>query len=136
MKLEKSCGAIVIRNNNNIIETLIIRMLGGHWSYPKGHVEPNETEIETAIREIKEETNLDVTIDTRFREITTYSPKPEVLKDVIYFIGIAKHSNVQIQETELLEAKWVSLDKALEYVTFEEDKKILKKAIRFISEKL
>ena len=111
-------------------------MLGGHWSYPKGHVEPNETEIETAIREIKEETNLDVTIDTRFREITTYSPKPEVLKDVIYFIGIAKHSNVQIQETELLEAKWVSLDKALEYVTFEEDKKILKKAIRFISEKL
>ena len=136
MKLEKSCGAIVIRNNNNIIETLIIRMLGGHWSYPKGHVEPNETEIETAIREVKEETNLDVTIDTRFREMTTYSPKPEVLKDVIYFIGIAKNNDVKIQDTELSDAKWVTLDEALEYITFDEDKKILKKAKKFISEKL
>ena len=136
MKVEKSCGAIVIREKNDLIETLIIRMLGGHWSYPKGHVEENETEIETAIREIKEETNLDVIIDTRFREITTYSPKPEVLKDVIYFIGIAKNDNFVIQETELLDAKWVTLDEAFEYITFEEDKKILKKAKKFISEKI
>lgn len=134
MKFEKSCGAIIIRKNNNIVETLLIRMLGGHWSYPKGHVEQNETEIETALREIKEETNLDVIIDTRFREITTYSPKVDVIKDVIFYLAIAKTNDVKIQETEVSEYMWININEAFNIITFEEDKKILKKAIRFINE--
>ena len=132
MTFEKSCGAVVIRKKDNKIDTLLIQMLGGHWSVPKGHVENNETEIETALREIKEETNLDVVIDTRFREITTYSPKPEVLKDVIYFIAISKSDDYTIQETELKAAKWVDIYEAVSYVTYEDDKKILKKAIKYI----
>lgn len=132
MIFEKSCGAVVIRKKDNKIETLVIQMLGGHWSFPKGHVENNETEIETALREIKEETNLDVVVDTRFREITTYSPKPGVLKDVIYFVAISKNGDFTIQETELKSAKWMDIHKALEQVTYEDDKKILKKAIRYI----
>lgn len=134
MKFEKSCGAIIIRKNNNNVETLLIRMLGGHWSYPKGHVEQNETEIETALREIKEETNLDVIIDTRFREITTYSPKVDVIKDVIFYLAIAKTNDVKIQETEVSEYMWININEAFNIITFEEDKKILKKAIRFINE--
>lgn len=134
MKFEKSCGAIIISQSNDKIETLLIQMLSGHWSYPKGHVEKNETEVETAIREIKEETNLDVIIDTRFREITTYSPKPEVLKDVIYFIAFAKTTNVTVQESEVLDYKWVDINEALNYITYDDDKKIFKKALRFISE--
>lgn len=132
MTFEKSCGAVVIRKKDNKIDTLLIQMLGGHWSFPKGHVENNETEIETALREIKEETNLDVVVDTRFREITTYSPKPEVLKDVIYFIAISKGDNYTIQETELKAAKWVDIYEAVSNVTYEDDKKILKKAIKYI----
>lgn len=134
MKFEKSCGAIIFRKENNIIETLLIRMIGGHWSYPKGHVEKDETEVETALREIKEETNLEVIIDTRFREITTYSPKPDVLKDVIYFIGFAKTTNVLVQETEVSEYMWIDINDAINYITFDEDKKIFKKALRFIEE--
>lgn len=134
MKFEKSCGAIIFRKENNIIETLLIRMIGGHWSYPKGHVEKDETEVETALREIKEETNLEVIIDTRFREITTYSPKPDVLKDVIYFIGFAKTTNVLVQETEVSEYMWIDVKDAINYITFDEDKKIFKKALRFIEE--
>ncbi len=133
MTFEKSCGAIIIRNNNNVIETLLIQMWGGHWSYPKGHVEENETEVETALREIKEETNLEVTLDTRFREITTYSPKPNVLKDVIFFIGYAKNDSVIIQESELQAYRWMKIEDAFDLVTYEEDKKILRKALKFLS---
>lgn len=132
MTFEKSCGAVIIRKNESKIETLIIQMLGGHWSFPKGHVEKNETEVETALREIKEETNLEVLIDTRFREITTYSPKPEVLKDVIYFIAIPKSKEVIIQKEELQNAKWIEIYDALNLVTYEDDKRILKKAIKYI----
>ena len=63
---------------------------GGHWAFPKGHVEKKETEPETALREIKEETGLKVELDTGFREMVTYSPKPNVMKDVIYFAAKAK----------------------------------------------
>lgn len=132
MKFEKSCGAIIVRKNNDTFETLLIKMVKGHWSFPKGHVENDETEVETALREIKEETNLDVIIDTRFREITTYSPCPGVLKDVIFFIAMAKTNDVVVQETEVESAMWVKLNEAIDIVTFECDRQILKKAIKYV----
>ena len=44
--------------------------------FPKGHVEKKETEEETALREIKEETGLKVALDTAFRKMVTYLPSP------------------------------------------------------------
>ena len=61
MKHEKSCGAVIIKNN----KVLVLQQVAGHWGFPKGHVEKGETEVETAIREIKEETNLDVEINEK-----------------------------------------------------------------------
>ena len=55
---EKSCGCIIIENQ----KVLLIQQLEGFWGFPKGHIEENETDIQTAIREVKEETNLDVKI--------------------------------------------------------------------------
>lgn len=56
MKYEKSCGAIVIEDG----KVLLVKHNAGHWDFPKGHVEEGETEFETAIREVKEETNIDI----------------------------------------------------------------------------
>ena len=67
MKYEKSCGAIIIKEG----KVLLLQEVEGHWSFPKGHVENNETEIETVVREVKEETNLDIIIDESKRYITT-----------------------------------------------------------------
>ena len=86
MKKEKSCGAVVIKKENDGIKFLIIRQHDDCWHFPKGHVEEGETEEETAIREIKEETNIDVEIDNGFRKVITYSPKAGVMKDVVVFI--------------------------------------------------
>ena len=63
MKYEKSCGAVIFDGD----KVLVIQQVKGHWGFPKGHVENGETEIETALREIKEETNLDVEIISRGR---------------------------------------------------------------------
>ena len=88
MIFEKSCGAIVYRKFHGNTELLLIKHAnGGHWSFPKGHVEPGETELETAAREIREETGIEVIIDPTFREIVSYSPKKDTQKDVIYFFG-------------------------------------------------
>ena len=73
---EKSCGAIIIykANENNHKVLLVKNHNGRYWSFPKGHVEKGETEQQTAIREIKEETGLDVEIVDSFREVSDYCP--------------------------------------------------------------
>ena len=69
---EKSCGAVIWRGTPGEHQYLLARHNGGHWSFPKGHVEGEETEIQTAQREILEETGLQAEIDTNFRQVVTY----------------------------------------------------------------
>ena len=126
MKKEKSCGAVVYREGENGLEILLIQHKnGGHWAFPKGHVEKKETESETALREIKEETGLKVSLDTGFREMVTYSPKPNVMKDVIYFSAKAKKDKVKAQPEEVLEIGWKSPEEALALVTYATDREVL-----------
>lgn len=132
MKKEKSCGAIVFYLKENKEQILLIKHSNsGHWSFPKGHVEAGETEVETARREILEETGVTANIDTRFREVVTYSPKKDVLKDVIYFFATAENYETQKQEEEVSEVIWVDADKVLDCVSYKNDKLLVSKAIRF-----
>ena len=77
MKKEKSCGAIVYREKDGVEILLIKHKNGGHWAFPKGHVENKETEEETALREIWEETGLKVKLDKGFRRSVAYSPQAQ-----------------------------------------------------------
>ena len=134
MRLEKSCGALIYKYINNDLYILLLKHNSGHYSFAKGHVENNETEEETAIREIKEETNLDVNIDTRFRSVHRYSPKENVLKDVILFVATLKNdtSKEKNQESEIEKLIWLEEKEAIEKVTYDDDRKELIKAIKYI----
>lgn len=132
---EKSCGAIVYRKYHGNTEILLIKHINsGHWSFPKGHVENDETEIETARREIKEETNIDVIIDPTFRETVTYSPKKDTMKVVVYFLAKARNVNFRPQEDEIAEIRWVDISYAANILTYENDKTIVTKAKAAIKE--
>lgn len=135
MAKEKSCGALVYRNGKEKLQLLIIRhKMGGHWSFPKGHVEKNETELETALREVKEETGLTIQVLERFRQQVNYSPRPGISKDVVYFLGFAKDSHTVRQEEEISELRWVDLDKSHEFLTYENDRLLLASAKRYLRE--
>lgn len=135
MILEKSCGAVVYKIVNNQVFFLIEKMKSGHYSMPKGHVEDGETEIQTALREIKEETNLDVTIDHLFRETITYSPYENCLKDVIFFLAKTDGKNVINQECEVSNIYFYNFNKAYKTLTFDSDKKVLLKAYLYLLSK-
>lgn len=128
---EKSCGAVVYKIINNQIFFLIEKMQRGHFSIPKGHVENNETEIETATREIKEETNLEVIIDTNFREVISYSPYEGCIKDVVFFIAKAISDDVKNQEVEVNSIYFFKFDKAYKILTHKGDKDVLLKAYMY-----
>ena len=126
---EKSCGAIVYRRFHGNIEILLIKHINsGHWSFPKGHVEGDETELETARREIKEETGLDVILDQTFRETVSYSPKRDTQKVVVYFLALARNYDFVPQEEEIAEIRWVDILRATRMLTYENDKTIVNKA--------
>lgn len=128
MIYEKSCGAVVYKIENNHLFFLIEHMKKGHYSIPKGHVEDGETEIETALREIKEETNLDVIIDDSFREVVSYSPYDGCIKDVVFFTALSSSSITKNQIEEVSDIKWLLLNDALNILTYDTDKDILFKA--------
>ena len=129
MILEKSCGAIVYRRYHGNLEILLIKHVNsGHWSFPKGHVEEGETEVETALREVKEETGIDIIIDPTFRETVTYFPRKDTQKIVVYFIAKAKNFEYVPQEEEIAQIKWVDICHATSVLTYENDKTIVNKA--------
>ena len=126
---EKSCGAIVYRRFHGNIEILLIKHVNsGHWSFPKGHVEGDETELETARREIKEETGLDVILDQTFRETVSYSPRRDTQKIVVYFLALARNYDFVPQEEEIAEIRWVDIIRATRMLTYENVKTIVNKA--------
>ena len=130
---EKSCGPIVYRKYHGNTEILLIKHINsGHWSFPKGHVEGNETEEETAKREIMEETGIDVNLDTTFREIVSYSPRKDTQKIVVYFIGKAKNTDYTPQEEEIADIRWVEIGRAGQVLSYENDRSIVNKAKKFI----
>ena len=124
---EKSCGVIVFYND----KVLLIKHNLGHIGFPKVHVEGMETEEETAIREVKEETNCDVEIIPGFREIITYSPKKNITKDVIFFIGKPLNKELSPQLAEVQKVDFVNYKEALNLLTYQDEKDLLKKALQY-----
>lgn len=129
---EKSCGAVVYKKEKDKLYILIEEMKGGHFSIPKGHVEDNETEVETALREIKEETNLDVALDSNFREVVSYSPYQNCIKDVVFFVAEAKTFDTKEQLIEVSKIYWLEPYDAINKLTFESDKEVVRKALKYI----
>lgn len=122
LKKEKACGCIIIDND----KVLLIQQNEGHWGFPKGHVELGETEIETAIREVKEETNIDVIPDESKRYEQEYMIKNGILKQVVFFLAKSVSGDIKAQECEIKNIKWFSFKEAFSIITYDNTKELLR----------
>ena len=129
-KREKSCGAVVYNPERQSF--LIIKMLNGNWGFPKGHTENQETDIQTAIREVTEETGIKIEILDGFKKSIKYIPFPEVLKEVIFFIGITKEEKVTIDKNEIEDYMWCSYEEALKMITYKPQRDVMESSLQFI----
>lgn len=135
MQNEKSCGAIVYYREDDNLEFLIIQQnVNIYWGYPKGHIIQGESEEETAIREVKEETGLNIKIQSGFKHTIQYKPRPDIIKEVVFFIGEATNKDVIIEPIEIKSYQWVTFKDGLEKVTHEVSKQLLNEAYNFILE--
>ncbi|GIW67343.1 MAG: hypothetical protein KatS3mg096_211 [Candidatus Parcubacteria bacterium] len=133
MKKEHSSGAVVFFQQGKKREYLLLNYLGGHWGFPKGHIELHEDPVKTAIREIKEETGLDVQIIKGFERKITYSFRHRgefIIKDVIFYLARAKTQKVALSK-EHKGYVWLPYSEAYKLITYE--KNIIKAAENFLN---
>lgn len=109
--IRRSCGVIPYRKTNGGIRYLVLLQTNGFWSFPKGHMEIFETEAETALRELKEETGLDARLDPDFREMVSYPMSHGKTKQVVVFPGEVT-GEITLQQTEAVRYRWVSAREA------------------------
>jgi 8-oxo-dGTP pyrophosphatase MutT (NUDIX family) len=107
------------------------------WKPPKGLVDAGEKLEETAVREVKEETGLDVRLVPGFRDVLHFFYKKEgetVSKEVIYFLGEAKSKDVRLSY-EHKDFAWLSPEDAIKKAKYGTDKESLRKAADFLKQK-
>lgn len=138
MTWEKSCGAVVFTVVADQIKYLLAQSLEGVYGFPKGHVEQGETETETALREVFEETHIHVTLLDGFRSVTEYAlpNKANTMKQVVYFLGEYTDQEIIHQKEELLGACLATYDEAIKMLRFEDSKRILTEANAFLLDRI
>ena len=136
--MEKSCGVVLFNSDKFLLLQHINEdsRVDGHWDFPKGHVELGEEEIDTALRELKEETKIeDVDIIPNFKQFINYNISKDTLsvsKKVIFFLAETKVWDVSLS-SEHQNFVWLNFEEAIERLTYDNAKNILKEAHIFIS---
>lgn len=107
----RSCGSILYRKERDRVLYLLLFQRGSHtWSFPKGHMEPGESEEVAALREIKEEVGLSVRLIPGFRKEATY-PVGSGQKTVVLFLSKAPQKPIH-RSSEAIASRWVTASEA------------------------
>ncbi|MCR5741958.1 MAG: NUDIX domain-containing protein, partial [Gammaproteobacteria bacterium] len=134
-KKELSYGAVIYSEKNGKREFLLEKMGLGHTSLPKGHIEKGETPIECVKREIREELGInDIEIDSTFSNTITYSPKLNVIKDVVFYTAkVDRDVKITIDNKEVVAYEWKEYNDALASLTHDSDKETLTKHNNYLN---
>jgi len=113
------------------VKYLLLHYEAGHWDFVKGNVEPNETEQETVIRELREETGItDAKFIEDFKEKIDYFYRRQgttIHKEVIFYLMETHTETVKISY-EHVGYIWLNYQQAMEKLTFKNARDVLQKA--------
>jgi 8-oxo-dGTP pyrophosphatase MutT (NUDIX family) len=133
---DKSFGIVPIFFSGKETLVFILRHLSGYWGFPKGHPNPKESELETAKRELFEESQLEV--DRVLSEkmlVEKYSFRVDgktIHKTVGYYIALVKSMDTVIDTKEAREGKWVDINEAPMHLTFKEAQRICRESCQIL----
>lgn len=131
-----SYGIIPMCELKNTRQYLVIQQQAGHWGFPKGHKEPGETDLQTAVREFEEETNLPTPqLDHNQVFVENYTiptPSGGIYKEVRFYLGrLPQELEPNIQKSELKAWKWLPEDKVTTQLTFDATKQLFEKVLAY-----
>ncbi len=129
---------------------LLIQHQAGHWAFPKGHADPGESALETAKRELEEETGIrdyEVLEEPIFVEsysfvqeavpssVKHYSSAKEgelIEKSVTYFVAFVNSMEVVLQVEEIQNSAWICFDEAINLITFDGNRGVLREVKAYL----
>lgn len=139
MKHDHSFGIIPIILEQNQWKVLLVQHHSGHWAFPKGHPENHETPLESAERELFEETGLrveKVLSTVALRENYFFRHQEQLInKKVDYFMALVE-GKIVLQAEEIQASQWLSLEEAIVQMTFKEGKSLCLQAKNFLESSL
>jgi len=130
---ERSAGAVVYRDIPGGRLYLLLQN-AGRWDFPKGGVEKGESELQTVLREVREETGLDVSVVPGFRKAVEYFYRRDgknIHKQVVYHLAVAQEEKVKIS-FEHQSYGWFPYQAALERASYDNSKVTLTAAEQFV----
>lgn len=132
---EKSCGIVLFRLEGGVRQYLLLHYPSGHWDLAKGHVEADEEEMETALRELEEETgitNVDFVEGFRYPVSYSYMRGGRLShKQVIFYLAETDQDAVEISH-EHQGHQWLPYEQAHAKLTFKNAKDLLESAKKFL----
>lgn len=124
-RFEKTCGSVMYTERDGERLYLLIKNESGHIGFPKGHVEYGESETETALREVFEETGLTCVPERNFRKEYTYHTLDDTYKTGVFFLSHYDYIQAKFQQEEILDDWLLPYEKAMEKLNFPQDREIL-----------
>ena len=138
--MEKSCGVVLFSKQKVLLLQYATGQkegewdLQGHWDFPKGHVDKGETEIETATRELEEETGIkNIILLDNFRKTINYKIQKrdrKTSKEVVFFIATTVETEINLSH-EHVDYGWFDFTSALKQLTYDNARSVLSEAIIF-----
>ncbi len=137
MPIESKAGAVVYARHEDDVYVALVHDVFGHWTLSKGSVEDGETSEEAAVREIKEEMDLDIKIIEKLGEneyIASHPEKGKIRKQVIYFLAESEFTEVTLEAEKggLDDARWFKLADILELNFYHDMLPVITKAINIL----
>ena len=132
---ELSIGAVLFSEIDGKRRYLLLNYVSGHWDFPKGNMEENETELDTIKREIKEETNIsNITIIKGFKKNIFYNYMKNgklISKKVVYYIAKTSITKITLS-FEHVGYKWEIYENAMDIITYLNSKQLLRDSRDFL----
>ena len=128
-----AAGGVVTKSSPDHSHDVILVFRGGHndWSLPKGKLDSGESEVDCAVREVTEETGVEVLATTRLDSVHYLLPNGSE-KTVHFWLmevkGTLPHQLETKDPSEVSRVEWIPLDKAISLVTYQSDRNVLKQA--------
>ena len=140
MKNDYSCGIIPYRVVDGRREFLLVQHLAGHWAFPKGHPDDGESPLDTARRELLEETGIeakDAVASPAFEENYKFTKRSgkKVRKRVTYYLcEVASDAAVSVQEEEIADHCWGDAVCTRQQITFEEGRALFDEVSAYLAD--